>query len=135
MTSAVNCDMLLYDDDTCLVFQAKDLDTIYERLNTEFNKLCYWFVDNKLSIHFGGDKTKSIIFTGKNRPMDDKLNISCGRTKVTQHMEINYLGCLFDEKSSGESMALKVIDKVNSRHKFLWCKHNFLTTPLRRLNK
>ena len=47
--------------------------------------------------------------------MDDKINISPGRTKVTQHREINYLGCLFDEKSSGESIEFKVIDKVNSR--------------------
>ena len=38
MPGAVNCEMLLYADDTCLVFQAKDLDTINDRLNTEFNK-------------------------------------------------------------------------------------------------
>ena len=63
MPGAVGCEMLLYADDTCLVFQAKDLGTISDRLNTEFNKLCDWFVDNKLSIHFGEDKTKSILFT------------------------------------------------------------------------
>ena len=40
MPGAVDCDMLFYADDTCLVFQAKDLDTISDRLNTEFNKLC-----------------------------------------------------------------------------------------------
>ena len=45
MPGAVNCEMLLYADDTCLVFQAKDLDTISDKLNTEFNKLCDWFVD------------------------------------------------------------------------------------------
>ena len=83
MPGAVNCEMLLYADDTCLVFQAKDLDTISDRLNTEFNKLCDWFVDNKLSIHFGEDKTKSILFTGKNHPKDDQLNISRGRINVT----------------------------------------------------
>ena len=53
MPGAVGCEMLLYADDTCLVFQAKDFDTISDRLNTEFNKLCDCFVDNKLSIHFG----------------------------------------------------------------------------------
>ena len=40
MPGAVGCEMLLYADDTCLVFQAKDLDTISNRLNTEFYKLC-----------------------------------------------------------------------------------------------
>ena len=83
MPGAVNCEMLLYADDNCLVFQAKDLDTISDRLNTEFNKLCDWFVDNKLSIHFGEGKTNSILFTGKNRPKDDQLNISRSRINVT----------------------------------------------------
>ena len=64
MPGAVNCEMLLYADDTCLVFQDKDLDTISDKLNTEFNKQCDWFVANKLSIHFGEDKTKSILFKG-----------------------------------------------------------------------
>ena len=68
MPGAVNCEPVLYTDDTCLVFQDKDQDTIYVRLNSEFNKLCDWFVDNKLSIHFGEDKTKSILFTGKIAP-------------------------------------------------------------------
>ena len=98
MPGEISCEMLLYADDACLVFQAKDLDIISEKLNTEFNKPCDWFVDNKLIIHFRDDKTKSILFTGKNRPRDDKLKISRGRTEVAQHMKINYLGCLFDEK-------------------------------------
>ena len=68
MPGTVGCEMLLYADDTCIVFQAKDIDTLSERLETEFNKLCDWFVDNKLSIHFGEDKTKSILFTEKTAP-------------------------------------------------------------------
>ena len=125
--------MLLNADDSCLAFQAKDLIAISDTLNTEFNKLCDWFVDNKVSIHFAEDKTKSILFTGKNRPKDDQLNIVRGNIGVTQHRVNNYLGCLFDEKAAGESMALKVIDKINGRLKFLWRKHKFLTPPLRRL--
>ena len=36
--------------------------TIENKLNSDFNSLCDWFVDNKLSIHFGEDKTKSYSF-------------------------------------------------------------------------
>ena len=68
MPGAINCSMLLYADDTCLVFQDKDLSSIKDKLNSNFNNLCDWFVDNKLSIHFGEDKTKSILFSGRNRP-------------------------------------------------------------------
>ena len=133
MPGDVGCEMLLYADDTCLVFQAKELEKISDRLNTEFNKRCDWFVDNKLSTDFGEDNTKSILFTGKNHPKADNLNISRGRIKVAQHKEINYLGCLFDEKSSGESMALKVIQKINGRLKLVCRKHKFFTTTLKRL--
>ena len=38
---------------------------IEDKLNNDFNTLCDWFVDNKLSIHFGEDKTKSILFSPK----------------------------------------------------------------------
>ena len=34
---------------------------IEKRLNKDFENLCDWFVDNKLSIHFGEDKAKSIL--------------------------------------------------------------------------
>ena len=35
-----------------------------KRLNKDFENLCdYWFVDNKLNIHFGEDKAKSILQT------------------------------------------------------------------------
>ena len=62
MPQSVSCDLLLYADDSCLVFTGKDIDKIETQLNNDFNSICDWFVDNKLSIHFGEDKTKSIIF-------------------------------------------------------------------------
>ena len=40
---------------------------IEKQLNEDFENLCDWFVDNKLSIHFGEDKTKSILFASKRR--------------------------------------------------------------------
>ena len=67
MPQAVDCDLFLYADDTCLLFQHKDLERIKEELTKTFSNICDWFVDNKLSIHFGEDKTKSILFSTKNR--------------------------------------------------------------------
>ena len=45
---------------------------------------------------------------------------------------MKYLGCILDESLSRESMALKVIDKINSRLKFLHRQNRFSTFPLRR---
>ena len=34
---------------------------------------------------------------------------------------------------SGEAMALKAVNKINNKLKFLYCKNSFLTPALRRL--
>ena len=62
MPQAVSCELLLYADDTCLICTGKDIKTIEDQLNKDFNSLCERFIDNKLSIHFGEEKTKSILF-------------------------------------------------------------------------
>ena len=62
---AVDSELLLYADDTCLDFQQGDIKEIEERLNRDFSTLVDWFVDNKLRVHFGEDKTKSILSSPK----------------------------------------------------------------------
>ena len=68
------------------MFTGKDIDKIETQLNNDFNSICDWFVDNKLSIHFGEDKTKSIIF-GSTRKLNSlrELDIRCGDIKIKQH--------------------------------------------------
>ena len=71
------CDLFLYAEDSCLVVQNKDINVIEKVLNSEFSNLCDWFVGNRLSIHFGEDKTKSILFSSKERSKNTgKLVIS-----------------------------------------------------------
>ena len=134
MPQAVDCELLLYADDTCLIFQHKDITEIETALNKNFSMLCDWFVDNKLSIHFGEDKTKSILFGSKHKIKNSKpLNIQCNDVKIKQYSKVTYLGCIFDETLSGESMAIHVINKINSRLRFLYRQNRFLNFPLRRL--
>ena len=115
MPQDVDCKLLLYGDDTCLIFQHKDITEIESTLNINFSMLCDWFVDNKLSIHFGEDKTKSILFGSKHKIKKSKpLNIQYNDIKIKQYSKVTYLGCIFDETLSGESMAIHVINKINS---------------------
>ena len=59
----------------------------YEFMNYEYE----WFVDNKLSIHFGEDKTKTILFTSKNKMRNlGKLDIHHGDIKIKQHSKVTY---------------------------------------------
>ena len=107
---------------------------IEKRLNEDFENLCDWFVDNKLSIHFGEDKTKSILFASKRRAKNIRqLNIKYKDINIKQHSEVTYLGCVLDETMSGEPMALKVINKINGKLKFLYRKNRFLSPELRRM--
>ena len=125
----VNCDLLLYADGTSLIFQHKDINIIEHQLNRNFSNICDRFVDNKLSIHFGEDKTKSILFAPLNKCKKlRKLNISYGSLKIKQYSEVTYLGCILDESLSGESMALNVVSKINTRLKFLYRKNIFVTS-------
>lgn len=65
MFQAVDCDLLLYGDDSCLVYHQWDVREIAETLNKNFSNICEWFVDRKLNIHLGEDKTKNILFRKK----------------------------------------------------------------------
>ena len=108
--------------------------TIEEQLNSDFNSLCEWFIDNKLSIHFGEDKTKSILFGTKwHLKNQADLDIKYGDIKIKQHNKVTYLGCILDSNLSGESMATKVLGLVNERLKFLYRNQRFLTFSLQRL--
>ena len=92
--------------------------------------MCDWFVDNKLSIHFGQDKTKPILFGTKRKLRNAKsLNIVYNGIEVKQHAKVKCLGCILDESLSGESMALNVTDKINSCLKFLHRQNRFFNTP------
>ena len=58
------------------MYQHKDIAIIEKILNEDFENICDWFVDNKLSIYFGDDKTKSILFASKRRAKNIcKINI------------------------------------------------------------
>ena len=134
MPQAVTSTLLLYADDSCILYQHKDVAQIEKRLNEDFENPCNWFVDNKLSINFGEDQTKSIPFSSKRRAKNIRqLNIKYKDINIKQHSKVTYLGCVLDETMSGVPMALKVINKINGKLKFLYRKNRFLSPELRRM--
>ena len=52
----VASDSLLYADDTCIVFQYKNVTEIEKQPLSDFSSLYDWFVFNTLSVHFGQKK-------------------------------------------------------------------------------
>ena len=103
MSQAIKCNLFLYAEDTCLFCQHKGINEIEKQLNKDFESICTWFVDNKLSIHFGDDKPKSILFASKFKIKKvRKLNIKYGNIQIKQHFKVKYLGWMLDETLSGE---------------------------------
>ena len=96
----------------------------------------HWFVDNKLSIHFGEDKTKTILFSSINRSKNAyKIEIRRHDVILKQFRIVEYLGCLLDCSLSGEQMALKVLGKINGRLKMLYREGKYLGQRLRRKHR
>ena len=116
LPQAVKCDLFLYVDDTYLTFQHENVKEIEDQLNLIFSSLCDWFIDNKLSIHLGEDTNNSILFGTKfNIKRAEPLNIVYGNVKIKQYAKVTSLVSILDESLSGESMALYILDKINSR--------------------
>ena len=126
MLQTIKCDIFFYIDDTCLVYQHRDNNELENQLNEDFCNICDWFVDNKLSIHFGEDKTKSILFASKFKKKNTKkLHIKYGDIQIKQHSKVKYLGCLLNGPMPEGVMALNVVNKINNKLKFLYCKNSF----------
>ena len=113
-----------YADDTCIFYQHEDVKKIENVLNKEFLSLCQWFIDNKLSIHFGEDKTKSILFSKVRVRGLKKINISFAGHYIKQCETVEYLGRHLDSKLSGEAMASL---------KFLYYQGRYLASGYRKL--
>ena len=112
MLHTVKCGLFLYAADTYLTFQHEKVKEIEDQLNLTFSSLCDWFIEKKLSIHLGKDKTKSIHFgTKPNIKRAKPLNIVYGNVKIKQYTKVSYLDCILDESLSGESMALHILNK------------------------
>ena len=94
-----NIHTYLYVDDTSIFCQCKDVTEIENVLNKEFVTVCDCFVDNKLSIHFGEDKTKCILF--RRDKILPELNITYSNNKIKQYRMVEYLGCCLDANLSG----------------------------------
>ena len=95
MPQAVKSNLLLYADDSCLVYQHKDIAIIEKRVNEDVQNICDWFVDVKLSIYFRDDKTKSILFAIKRRAKNiRKLNIRYKEINTKQQAQVTSWICI-----------------------------------------
>ena len=118
MNTACNCKLFLFADDSALLISGKDKTEVEEALSLELTKIQTWLSDNKLSLHLG--KTESILF-GSNHSLRgiNDFKVKVDDTEICNKKEITYLGCILDNKLTGESMASRAIQRINQRTRFL----------------
>ena len=69
-----------------------------------------------------------VLFGTKQKPKKTgSLNIRHGTIQIKQYHTVTYLGCALDENLSGETMALKVISKINCRLYFATLWYNLIS--------
>ena len=61
--SLSDTDSYLHAGDICIFYHHEDVEKTENVLNGMFSSLFQWYIDNKLSINFGEDRTKSILFS------------------------------------------------------------------------
>lgn len=61
-----------------------------------------------------------------------QLDISCGNTKLTSKSSVGYLGVDLDQSLSGDNICNSIVQKSNSRLKFLYRQASFLNLKTRK---
>ena len=126
-----DCKLLLYADDSTILFSHKDPDQIANKLGKVLESCSEWLVDNKLSLHLG--KTECILFGSKRklRKVTD-FHFVCNDHTIDSTTSVKYLGLNIDNILSGEIVVNSIISKVNTRLKFLYRQSYCLSAKTRK---
>ena len=108
MSTAVNCDLCLYADDSMLQISGQDVKQIEKDLEKQMREISKWLQANRLSIHLG--KTDSILFGSECKLKKvSKMKISCNNIEIEAKSSAKYLGVTLDEDMTGKSMGGNVV--------------------------
>jgi hypothetical protein len=125
------CKLLLYADDSAIIYSHKNLSVIKSTLGQELESCSKWLVDNKLSLHLG--KTECILFGSKRKiKKSEDFSIQCHDKIIKSQKSVKYLGHVLDSDLSGETCINDIIKKVNSRLKFLYRQSKVLNQSMRK---
>ena len=82
-----------------------------------------WFVDKKLSVHFGEEKTKCIIFSREKNLAE--LNLTYNNKIIKRYCMVEYHSCSLDASLARESMSMQSHRKVSTKLQFQIHKMSF----------
>ena len=125
------CKLLLYADDSAILYSNKDSRVISDKLRLELQMCNKWLIDNKLSLHMG--KTECIIFGSKWKLREINIfSVKCNGHTIKAQRSVKYLGLTLDHQLTGEAIVNSIVKKVNGRLKFLYRQCKLLEEKLRK---
>ncbi|XP_071952123.1 uncharacterized protein [Antedon mediterranea] len=127
-----DCKLLLYADDSAIVYSHRNPDIISKKLGSTLDSLCDWLVDNKLTINL--DKTECILFGSKRKTKNvNNFNVSTNGNNINTSNCVKYLGIEIDQNLTCSEYACKTIKKINNRLKFMYRQRKILSCKNRKL--
>ena len=97
MASSIDrdCKLILYANDSAIIFCHKNPDFISEKLFTVLKQCSNWLVDNNLLLHLG--KTECILFGSKKKLTNvQDFHIECNGHTIHFIEKVKYLGIFID---------------------------------------
>ena len=87
------CTMLMYADDTILIYSASSSKLIEKTLNHKGNTLFDWFNNNNLILNLKPSKTELVIYgTARNLATQPECNVELKGSKIIHETQYEYLG-------------------------------------------
>ena len=124
--------LLLYADDSVLLYSDTNPKTIEEKLSAELENCIEWMTDNKLSLHVG--KTESILFCSKGKLKYTRdFKVTYNDHVIERKDSVKYLGINLTSDLSWTGLVDSIAKKANSRLKFLYRYQTCMNMKSRRI--
>ena len=98
--SLIHCKAILFADDTTVYLTGDNLQTMYEKMNTDLKSLNDWFRANQLSVN--PTKTKFILFSKHSNIITDEYFLHIDNTPLERVNTTKFLGVFIDEHFTWE---------------------------------
>ncbi len=95
---SMNCNFTLFADDTTVTASNKNLKDLQLVINSELKTLYKWLITNRLTLNM--EKTKYILFTPKNKKINQYVTIKMNNRIIDNVEHIKFLGIIIDNKLS-----------------------------------
>lgn len=116
--------IVLYADDTTLVFKHKNLKELIKIINRNLKLIYSWLVANRLTLNY--DKTYPMIFSNRIPRNTVIPRIIINRKHLKLSEKVKYLGVLFDPKLNFKYHIAHISNKISKSIGILYKLRHFL---------